>query len=138
VGGIQGAHEPARVTNPYMMAFKGMYTKPAPLGGTHVALCIGNSKYASSPLNNTDKDAKDVAALCEKMGFATELVLDGSRRDMVRAVEVFARKLTKGGVSLLYFSGTYTYLGHGLGWQPPILTFVTSQATACRRTTPTT
>jgi Caspase domain len=86
---------------------KGMYTKPAPLGGTHVALCIGNSKYVSSPLNNTTKDAKDLAALCEKLGFATELVLDASRNDMIDAVEAFVRKLSRGGVSLLFFSGAW-------------------------------
>ena len=36
---------------------RGMYTKPAPLGATHVALCIGNSKYANSPLKNARNDA---------------------------------------------------------------------------------
>ena len=55
-----------------IMASKGMYTKPAPLGATHAALCIGNSKYVSSRLNNAAKDAADVAALCTNLGFATE------------------------------------------------------------------
>lgn len=62
-----------------------MYTKPAPLGATHVALCIGNSKYASSPLKNAGNDAQDMAALCTKLGFATELVVDASLEDMLSA-----------------------------------------------------
>ena len=55
-----------------MPSNRGMYTEPAPLGATHVALCIGNSKYASSPLQNAVNDAQDMAALCTNLGFATE------------------------------------------------------------------
>ena len=82
-----------------------MYTTPARLGATHVALCIGSSKYVSSPLKNAATDAADVAALCTELGFATELVQDASRRDVVLAVDAFVRKLARGGVSLFYFSG---------------------------------
>ena len=84
---------------------RGMYTKPAPLGSTHVALCIGNSKYASSPLRNAGNDAQDMAALCTSLGFATELVVDASLEDMLAAVRAFSSKLTRGGVSLFFYAG---------------------------------
>jgi Caspase domain len=119
------------------MASKGMYTKPAPLGATHAALCIGNSKYVSSRLNNAAKDAEDVAALCTKLGFATELVLDASRRDMVVAVEAYVRKLSRGGVSLFYFSGALLVEGCW-GCRTYHYSHLLRQATACKRMTPTT
>jgi uncharacterized caspase-like protein len=98
---------------------RGMYTKYAPLGATHVALCIGNSRYASSPLQNAANDAQDMAALCTKLGFATELVQEASNDKMLEAVEAFVSKLSKGGVSLFFYAGA-------------------PQVTACRQTTKTT
>jgi uncharacterized caspase-like protein len=87
------------------MASRGMYTKPARLGASHVALCIGNSKYASSPLQNAANDAQDMAALCTNLGFATELLLEASNDKMLEAVEAFVSKLSKGGVSLFFYAG---------------------------------
>ena len=72
---------------------------------THVALCIGNSKYTSSPLQNAANDAQDVAALCRKLGFATELVTEASLEVMLGAVEAFVGKLSPGGVRLFFFAG---------------------------------
>ena len=93
-----------------MAPSRGMYTKPAPLGATHVALCIGNSKYASSPLRNAGNDAQDVAALCTKLGFATELVLDATLKDMLAAVRAFGGKLSRGGVGLFFYAGASVVL----------------------------
>jgi hypothetical protein len=92
-------------------------TTPAP-GATHVALCIGNSKYASPyhPLKNAGNDAQDMAALCTKLGFATELVLDASKSDMILAVEAFAQKCKGADTSLFFFSGVL---------QVPLLTLST-------------
>ena len=57
------------------MAMRSMVTFSAPAAlPNHVALCIGNSKYASSPLQNAAHDAEDVAALCRKLGISTEVV----------------------------------------------------------------
>ena len=80
------------------------FSAPAALP-SHVALCIGNSKYASSPLKNAAHDAEDVAALCRKLGFATELVLEASLDDMLSAVDAFVKKLTRGGVSFFFYAG---------------------------------
>ena len=89
------------------MASRGVkvtFSAPAALP-SHVALCIGNSKYASSPLANAAHDAEDVAALCRKLGFSTELLLEASLEDMLGAVEAFQSRLTRGGVSLFFFAG---------------------------------
>ena len=88
------------------MAMRSMVTFSAPAAlPNHVALCIGNSKYASSPLQNATHDAEDVAALCRKLGFSTEVVLEASMEQMLGAVEVFVTRLTKGGVALFFFAG---------------------------------
>ena len=89
------------------MSTRGMYTTPARLGATHVALCIGNCKYEGSPLKNAANDAQDVAALCTKLGFATELVLDATLKDMLAAVRAFEGKLPRGGVGLFFYAGTW-------------------------------
>jgi uncharacterized caspase-like protein len=89
------------------MASRGMkvtFSAPAALP-SHVALCIGNSKYASSPLANAAHDAQDVAALCAKLGFATEVLLEASLEQMLAAVEAFVAKLSRGGVSLFFYAG---------------------------------
>ncbi len=89
------------------MAARGMkvtFSAPAALP-SHVALCIGNSKYASSPLANAAHDAEDVAALCRALGFSTELLLEASLEDMLGAVEAFQARLTRGGVALFFFAG---------------------------------
>jgi Caspase domain len=88
-----------------MASSRGMYTKPARLGATHVALCIGNSKYASSPLQNAANDAQDMAALCTNLGFATELVLDATLDEMLDTVAAFSGKLSRGGISLFFYAG---------------------------------
>jgi hypothetical protein len=88
------------------MAARGMVTFSAPAAlPSHVALCIGNSKYATSPLVNAAHDAEDVAALCRKLGFATELLLEASLEDLLSAVEAFTARLTPGGVALFFFAG---------------------------------
>ena len=89
------------------MASRGVkvtFSAPAALP-SHVALCIGNSKYRSSPLANAAHDAEDVAALCRRLGFATELLLEASLEDMLGAVEAFQARLTPGGVALFFFAG---------------------------------
>ena len=89
------------------------FSAPAALPN-HVALCIGNSKYASSPLQNAAHDAEDVAALCRKLGFSTELVLEASLERMLGAVEAFVERLTKGGVALFFYAGARRHLRSGL------------------------
>ena len=102
------------------MATRGMYTTPARLGATHVALCIGNCKYEGSPLKNAANDAQDVAALCTKLGFSTELVLDATLKDMLAAVRAFGGKLPRGGVGLFFYAGAWGTARAAVGCHPLI------------------
>ena len=106
-----------------MASARGMYTTPARLGATHVALCIGNSKYTSSPLKNAANDAQDVAALCSQLGFATELVQEATNDQMLAAVEAFVSKLSKGGVSLFFYAGASAVALCGCHLQVSALTY---------------
>ena len=80
---------------------------PAPALPCNVALCIGNSKYASSPLANAAHDAEDVAELCRSLGFDTTLLLEASLDDMLSALAAFVKKLRRGGVSLIFYAGAH-------------------------------
>jgi uncharacterized caspase-like protein len=69
------------------------------------ALVIGNGNYAERPLQNPAKDAKDIAAALEKIGFKVKIVLDADRLKMEREIDSYAASLAPKDVSLLYFSG---------------------------------
>jgi hypothetical protein len=75
------------------------------------ALVIGNAAYTSqTPLRNTLNDADDMKAALEGLGFRTELILDGSLRQMNDGVRNLARKLRQTEKSY----GFFYYSGHGL------------------------
>ena len=69
-----------------------------------LALVIGNSRYASSPLKNPVNDAKRMAKTLRRLGFDVTVLTDASQREMKTAIRDFGRKL-KGGVGLFYFAG---------------------------------
>lgn len=73
--------------------------------GVAFALCVGNSRYASAPLNNSANDARDVAALCTSLGISTELLLEASLDQMLGAVNAFTEKLQRGGIALFFYAG---------------------------------
>jgi Caspase domain len=73
-----------------------------------VALIIGNEAYPKWPLRNPGNDAKAMAQALGEAGFRTEVVLNGSLRDMGRAVDNFVARIRQGDVALFY------YAGHGL------------------------
>ena len=73
-----------------------------------VALVIGNSKYAESPLKNPVNDARAMARTLRKLGFEVEEKTDLGYIAMNKAVEGFGKKLKPGGVGLFY------YAGHGI------------------------
>jgi formylglycine-generating enzyme required for sulfatase activity len=75
------------------------------------ALVIGNAAYTSqTPLRNTLNDATDMKAALEGLGFKTEMVLNGSLRQMNDAVRNLARNLGRASGSY----GFFYYSGHGL------------------------
>lgn len=71
-----------------------------------LALVIGNSDYAESPLDNPVNDARDMAETLENLGFTVILRIDADRREMSKAIRDFGRQLKKErGVGLFYFAG---------------------------------
>ena len=87
------------------MAERGVKVTATARPGSAFALCIGNTQYAASPLLNAANDAQDVAALCTRLGFSTQLLLQASLDQMLDAVDAFAHKLQRGGVALFFFAG---------------------------------
>lgn len=71
------------------------------------ALVVGNAAYRSVPaLRNPGNDARAIAGVLRGAGFETTLVQDATRREMLDAIEAYARALaaTKS-VGLFYFAG---------------------------------
>jgi len=72
------------------------------------ALVVGNANYTRGALpSEARRDAKDVAAALERMGFQVSRLLDGTRRQMKSAAKAFFKSIEPGGVAFLYF------IGHG-------------------------
>lgn len=88
------------------MADRGVRVTATARPGSAFALCIGNSRYAASPLLNAANDAEDMAALCTRLGLSTQLLLQASLDQMLDAVDTFTHKLQPGGVALFFFAGT--------------------------------
>ncbi|WP_109477732.1 SUMF1/EgtB/PvdO family nonheme iron enzyme [Paraburkholderia sp. C35] len=73
-----------------------------------VALVIGNTSYAGSPLPNAARDARSVAGSLRAQGFDVVLRIDANAQQMRDALAEFGRRLQPGGTALFYFAG------HGL------------------------
>lgn len=80
-----------------------------------VALVIGNSDYAFSPLVNPKNDAVGMADLLTQAGFQVSRNLNAGRTDLKAAVEQFGKRLRAPGVKFAIFY----YAGHGvqLDWR---------------------
>jgi uncharacterized caspase-like protein len=74
------------------------------------ALVIGNSKYLTTPLPNPANDARLMAKELQSVGFNVRLVIDGTRDQMIKAINDFQFELShhSQGVGLFY------YAGHGI------------------------
>jgi len=73
-----------------------------------VALVIGNSSYASSPLKNPVNDAHAMASTLRRLGFEVDERTNLNYIPFNEAVENFGNKLKTGGIGLFY------YAGHGM------------------------
>ena len=73
-----------------------------------LALVIGNSAYASSPLKNPVNDAKDMATALKSMGFEVMLKTNVDRRQLREALREFGDRLDKRSTGLFF------YAGHGM------------------------
>src|SRR5262249_46978273 len=70
-----------------------------------IALVIGNSAYAESPLPNPVNDARDMAATLRQLGFEVLSGENRNRREMLELIREFGRKIRGGGVGMFYFAG---------------------------------
>jgi uncharacterized caspase-like protein len=78
------------------------------------ALVIGNSRYASAPLENPGNDAIAIAAQLKGSGFEVQVHLDAGRQTMLGAIDDYANQLaSRNAVGLFYFAGH----GAQLAWR---------------------
>jgi hypothetical protein len=75
--------------------------------GTYHALVIGNDGYAGYPkLSSAAADARKVGAVLEKRyGFRTRIITDGSRYDVLAALNELRESLTADDNLVVYFAG---------------------------------
>ncbi|QLH48536.1 MAG: SUMF1/EgtB/PvdO family nonheme iron enzyme [Candidatus Accumulibacter cognatus] len=83
--------------------------EPSPRSNEHrVALVIGNSSYAHSPLKNPVNDARAMRDKLKKMDFDVIIRENMKARDIGGALREFRSKLKPGSIALFF------YAGHGL------------------------
>jgi len=70
-----------------------------------IALVIGNSGYASSPLKNPVNDARAMARTLRSLGFEVIARENVGEKEMRRAILDFGDRLQGGGVGLFFFAG---------------------------------
>ena len=75
--------------------------------GTYYLLAIGNNAYEYLPrLETAENDARAIADICEALyGFKVELILNGTRRDILQAMDRYRRDLTEEDNLLIYYAG---------------------------------
>ena len=81
---------------------------PASSPDQRIALVIGNSKYAESPLINPTNDARAMTEALTSLGFNVTHLHDATLQQMNDAARQFGDRLRAGGVGLFF------YAGHGM------------------------
>ena len=78
-----------------------------------VALVIGNGHYpdANAPLNQPINDARALTETLRREGFDVDVVEDGNREDMSRAVDRLKARIRPQSVVMLYFGGYGVQVG---------------------------
>lgn len=94
-----------------------------------VALIVGNQNYYDSDFENLPtciNDANEINRVLTTLGFSTILVPDGTKEDMLDALERFSRECKNADVAVYFFSGHATRLGQDLYMVPSKTKFRTS------------
>ena len=78
--------------------------------GSRIALVVGNSAYQRKPLVNPTNDARAVATLLEKGGFAVDARYDAGHLELVAAIDSFGAAVRRPETTLAVFY----YAGHGV------------------------
>ncbi len=88
---------------------RGQSAKPATVtaapAGQRLALVIGNSAYADSPLTNPVNDATDMAATLESLGFTVLKATNANLQQMESLIRDFGQRLPGSSVALFFFAG---------------------------------
>ena len=66
---------------------------------SRVALVIGNGAYKEGPLRNPVNDARILKNVLMRAGFQVSLLENGNKRQMLKAVKDFGKKLRKSDVA---------------------------------------
>jgi uncharacterized caspase-like protein len=74
---------------------------------SRIALVIGNGRYpdASAPLTQPINDARALTAALRDDGFEVDVVEDGTKEDMRRAIDRLKAKVSRDTVVMLFYSG---------------------------------
>ena len=70
-----------------------------------VALVIGNAAYKDAPLDNPVNDARDMAEVLRRTGFEVIELINGTQKEMNRAIAKFGDRLRSDSVALFYYAG---------------------------------
>ncbi|HMC47684.1 MAG TPA: SUMF1/EgtB/PvdO family nonheme iron enzyme [Caballeronia sp.] len=76
-----------------------------------LALVIGNASYEDQPLANATRDAAATGEMLSQLGFEVMAYSNLDRAHMNEAVHEFNKRLSAGGVGLLYFAGHAMQVG---------------------------
>ena len=79
----------------------------APIASDRVALVIANSRYpdADAPLAQVAGDAKAFSGALHNRGYQVDVVANGTRADMIRAVARLKMQMLPGGTAIVYLGG---------------------------------
>jgi tetratricopeptide (TPR) repeat protein len=97
------------------------------------ALVIGNGSYAAAPLANASNDASAVARVLQKAGFAVDLKLNASQKQMQDGIVALGAKLRGDAVGLFYFAGHGVQL-HGRNYLIPVGSAIQRESDIVART----
>lgn len=90
------------------LAQRNLNVAPAAAGEQRVALVIGNSGYADSPLRNPVNDARAMAQALQRLGFTVIKRENLKAKEIGPALREFRSRLSAGATALFF------YAGHGL------------------------
>ena len=97
---------PVRVSSERDASGHGQPMLPRNLGNYHL-IAIGNNEYKDLPrLETAENDARAVARICKELyGFNVELIINGTRREILQTLDTYRRNLTEEDNLLIYYAG---------------------------------
>ncbi|WP_181832498.1 caspase family protein [Bosea caraganae] len=110
----------SRLTGVVLLAALALLCAAASASAKQIAIVIGNDTYAEvTPLNAAVNDARAMGDGLTKAGFQVELVENGTKRQMSRALSVVENKIEPGDTVVFHYSG-HGFEIDGQNWLLPI------------------